>query len=221
MTLQDSQISKVVISDSKYVELERKIDSITHGLSRPYFNKILKELTRKNLENAIIISDYIIAEQIEINIQNSTKESKIKVLTWLSNHFHDKKSFRIMSKHDILDFLNKLRKPAGEDPMSKWIGSYNGRQIILTKFFRWLYNPDEPDHRNRITPPCMQGIKRLPRKEKTSYKPTDIWEPKDNSIFLKYCPSRRDRCYHSLANDMSARPSEILNLKIKVYISRK
>jgi hypothetical protein len=171
MTLQDPQIStKVVVASdsSKYVELERKIDSITNGLSRPYFNKILKELAKKNLENAIIISDYIIAEQIEINIQNSTKESKIKVLTWLSNHYHDKKSFRNMTKYDILDFLNKLRRSTIEDPASKWIGSYNGRQIILTKFFRWLYNPDEPDHRSRITPPCMQGIKRLPRKEKTS-----------------------------------------------------
>ena len=108
MILQDPQISKVVISDSRYVELERKIDSITNGLSRPYFNKILKELAKKNLENAIIISDYIIAEQIEINIQNTTKESKIKVLTWLSNHFQDKKSFRNMSKHDILDFLNLI-----------------------------------------------------------------------------------------------------------------
>ena len=44
MTLQDPQISKVVISDSRYVELERKIDSITHGLSRPYFNKILMRI---------------------------------------------------------------------------------------------------------------------------------------------------------------------------------
>ena len=87
MTLQESQSPKVVVaSDStKYVELERQIDSITNGLSRPYFNKILKELVKKNLENAIIICDYIIAEQIEINIQNSTKESKIKVLVWLSN----------------------------------------------------------------------------------------------------------------------------------------
>ena len=141
-----------LFSSSNTEELERKIDSITTGLSRPYFNKILKELVKKNLENTIIICDYIIAEQIEINIQNSTKESKIKVLTWLSNHFQDEKSFRNMTKHDILDFLNKLRKPAVEDPVSKWIGSYNGRQIILTKFFRWLYNPDEPDHRNRITP---------------------------------------------------------------------
>ena len=169
MVLQQSKIEENNLfssSTNTEEELERKIDSITTGLSRPYFNKILKELVKKNLENATIICDYIIAEQIEINIQNSTKESKIKVLTWLSNHFQDEKSFRNMTKHDILDFLNKLRKPAVEDPMSKWIGSYNGRQIILTKFFRWLYNPDEPDHRNRITPSCMQGIKRLPRKEK-------------------------------------------------------
>src|SRR5829696_3528071 len=116
MTLQESQSPKVVASDSKYVELERKIDSITNGLSRPYFNKILKELAKKNLENAIIICDYIIAEQVEINIQNSTKESKIKVLAWLSNHFQDEKLFRDMTKHDILDFLNKLRKSVTEDP---------------------------------------------------------------------------------------------------------
>src|SRR5262249_17271794 len=30
-----------------------------------------------------------------------------------------------------------------------------------------------------------------------------------------YCPSKRDRCYHAMANDMSARTHEILNLKIK------
>ena len=46
-------------------------------------------------------------------------------------------------------------------------------RCILTKFFRWLYNPDEPDQRKRITPPCMQGIKKLPRKEKTRYRHVD------------------------------------------------
>ena len=61
----------------------------------------------------------------------------------------------------------------------------------------------------------MQGIRKLTRKEKTSYKPSDIWEAREQAIFLRYCHYKRDRCYHSLANDMSARPSEILNLKIK------
>src|SRR5207248_11214238 len=29
------------------------------------------------------------------------------------------------------------------------------------------------------------------------------------------CPSKRDRCYHTMSRDMSARPSEILGLKIR------
>lgn len=120
-----------------------------------------------------------------------------------------------MTKQDILDYLNSLRKSTIDDSTQRWIGSYNGRQMILSKFFRWLYNPEEPDQRNRLSPQCMKGIKQLPRKEKTPYKPSDLWESREHAIFLKYCPSIRDRCYHSLANDMSARPHEILNLKIK------
>lgn len=193
--------------------LTRKIDSITKSLSKPYFNKILKDLVTTNLENAEIIVDYILAEQTELNIKDSTKEGKIKILVWLSN-FHKDKTFKEMTKQDIIDYLNNLRKSSSEDPTNKWIGSYNGRQIVLLKFFKWLYNPEE-DFKKRHTPTCMQGVRKLPRKEKTSYKPSDLWEAKEHSIFLKYCPFKRDRCYHALANDMSARPSEILNLKVK------
>jgi integrase len=35
------------------------------------------------------------------------------------------------------------------------------------------------------------------------------------SMIFSYCPSKRDRAYHTMASDMSARPHEILNLKIK------
>jgi hypothetical protein len=164
--------SQIRISSSNDIEqLERKIDSLTKSLSKPYFNKILKELLKKNLENANIICDYIIAEQTEINIKDSTKEGKIKILIWLSNHFQDKKSYRNMIKHDIIEYLNTLRRSPIEDPTQKWIGSYNGRQMILNKFFRWLYNPYQSDHKQRETPECMQGIKKLFRKNNTSYKP--------------------------------------------------
>ena len=44
---------------------------------------------------------------------------------------------------------------------------------------------------------------------------SDIWTEKEIGLFLKYCPNKRDRCYLAMAYDMSARPSEILNLKIK------
>lgn len=204
---------QILIENKGIVDLERSIDSITKSLSRPYFNKILKDLTKTNIDNAKTIVDYIIAEQTELNIKDSTKEGKIKVLVWLSN-FVGTKLFKEMEKRDIISYLNSLRKSTVEDPSNKWIGTYNGRQIILLKFFRWLYYPNE-DVRNRPTPACMQGIRKLPRKEKTSYKPSDIWEAREHAIFLKYCPYKRDRCYHALANDMSARPSEILNLKVK------
>jgi integrase len=191
----------------------KKIDSITKSLSKPYFNKILKELLDIHPYNAKIIYQYIIAEQTELNIKDSTKEGKIKVLVWLSN-FHQNKSFRDMTKQDILEFLNALRKTSTEDLANRWIGSYNGRQMILLKFFKWLFYPND-DYRKRLTSNCMQGIRKLPRKEKTSYKPSDLWEAREHVIFLRYCPYKRDRCYHALANDMSARPGEILNLKVK------
>ncbi|HEY6534854.1 MAG TPA: site-specific integrase [Candidatus Nitrosocosmicus sp.] len=119
-----------------------------------------------------------------------------------------------MTKQDILAYLNNLRKSSTEDPSNSWVWTYNGRQMILLKFFKWLYHPDE-DYKNRLTPPCMVGIRKLSRKEKTFYKPSDIWEAREHAIFLKYCPFKRDRCYHALANDMSTRPHEILNLKVK------
>jgi len=33
--------------------------------------------------------------------------------------------------------------------------------------------------------------------------------------FLKYCPSKRDRCYHAVSRDLSCRPHELLKLRIK------
>ena len=67
----------------------------------------------------------------------------------------------------------------------------------------------------------MKGIKQLPRKEKTPYSPSDLWEQREHAVFLKYCPSVRDRCYHALANDMSARPGEMLNLRIRDIVFKK
>lgn len=34
-------------------------------------------------------------------------------------------------------------------------------------------------------------------------------------LFLKYCPDKRNRCYHAISRDLSCRPHEILNLRIR------
>src|SRR5690242_7951998 len=90
---------------SNYIELANDIDLITKSLSRPYFNSALKKLAKDNPNNAQIICDYIITEQTEFNINESTKEGKIKVLVWLSN-FLNGKNFIEMTKQDILKYLN-------------------------------------------------------------------------------------------------------------------
>jgi hypothetical protein len=143
-------------------ELAMKVDYITSSCSKPYFNNSLKKMIVSNLENCFTICDYILAEQTEINFKDSTKEGKIKVLMWLST-FLCNKPFHQMTKQDVVSYLDSLRKSLSDDPNRRWIGSYNSRQMILNKFFRWLYNPDEPDQKKRITPPCMIGIRKLSR----------------------------------------------------------
>jgi integrase len=198
-----------LVNNSLPNNLEKLVQYQSNYIKRVYIRTL-----DANPSNAQIINDYLIAEEAEINIQESTKSDKIKKLCLLSGFFHHQKCFSEMTKSDILSYLNSLRKSNDIDPIHRSIGTYNGRQMVYMKFFRWLYNPDEPDHRKRTTPPCMLGIKMLPRKEKSPYKPEDIWTVADHEIFLKYCPSARDRCWHMMVYDTSARPHEILNLRI-------
>jgi integrase len=131
-----------------------------------------------------------------------------------------KKKLIDMTKEDILCYLDNCRKTENEDPLHKWIGSYNTRLVILSRFFKWLHYPDveDPKRRNELSalekkPGCIMDIRRLKRKEISCYKPSDLWIQEDDIIFLKWVTNKR--CYHTMARDLSARPHEILNLKIK------
>ena len=95
--------------------MKRKIDSITK-YQKPYILKLFREVLIKNPENAKILCDYIIAEQNEFNIKESTKEDKIKRLFQFSRFFNHDKTFFEMTKENILDFLNTIRKPSHLDP---------------------------------------------------------------------------------------------------------
>ena len=61
----------------------------------------------------------------------------------------------------------------------------------------------------------MRDIPRYKRKEQSIYKPDDLWTQENDQIFLKYCPDKRIQCYHTISRDSSARPSEILKLRVK------
>jgi integrase len=71
----------------------------------------------------------------------------------------------------------------------------------------------EPDKRSK--PEVIKNILTLRRKEQSIYKPTDLWTEEDDIVFLRYCPNKRMKCYHTVSRDTSCRPHEILGLKIK------
>lgn len=207
-----SESESIVTKNRISFNLIKNIQSLTDG-SLPYYRSILHDLYNANGENAKMLCDFITQEINNQNIKASTKLTHIKILCWFSKYL-DHKNFHLITRDDIIGYLNSLRKSESSDPTHKWIGTYNTRQMILSKFFRWLFNKNEFDSKKWITPPLMQGIKQLPRKERSPYKPMDIWTEEDHAIFLKYCPQSRDRCYHAMANDTSCRPHELLSLRI-------
>ena len=58
-----------------------------------------------NPTNAAILCEYLMAQQNELNIKESTKESTIKRIIWLSA-FLGHKTFSDITKEDILTYLN-------------------------------------------------------------------------------------------------------------------
>ena len=92
-----------------------------------------------------------------------------------------------MQRNDIISFFNSLRKSEDEDPMHKWIGTYNSYHMSITRFFKWLEHPDlEPSARPK--PQIMYNLPRLRRKEVSLYKPSDLWTLEDDILFLRWCP---------------------------------
>jgi integrase/recombinase XerD len=78
----------------------------------------------------------------------------------------------------------------------------------VSKFFKWRYNPKfdgtKATSSSTATPPILDGIKRLNRKEKSSYQAKDLWTYEDDRL----------KCYHAMSRDTSGRPHEILKIRV-------
>ena len=153
----------------------------------------------------------------EINPSLMHKRNQMQVLCYLSEYHNNQKPFREMTSNDILAYLDSFRKPEASDPNHQWIGTYNLRRIYFIRFFKWLYNPNLNPN-DRPYPDVMRNISQLKRLEHTIIKPTDLWTAEDLSLFLRYCPSKRDKAYFTVAMDSSCRPDEILKLRIRDII---
>ena len=90
-------------------------------------------------------------------------------------------------------FLDHYRKLENDDPMHKWINTYNSNRSVVFRFFKWLQYRDvsgDPKKRDKLfttdkEPKCIQDIPKLKRREASSYKPSDMWTAEDDLLFLK------------------------------------
>lgn len=190
--------------------INRKIDLATAGLQR----FISKHLTQDiSSQDALTLSEYILTMKNEINISDCYRETTIKILYDLCK-FVRYKDFLNITREDVLRYLDNLRRPETSDPFHKWVGTYNLRRTVILRFFKWLHYPDDEPKKRKI-PAIVENIPLLKRREQSIYKPTDLWTVENDLLFLKYCPNKRDRCYHAISRDTSCRPHEILKLRIK------
>jgi integrase len=189
--------------------LDRNIEETAAGLTASYS----KQLRSISEDNTATIVKYIATMKNEVNLSDNYRKDLIEVLVRFSK-YNDNRPFKDLTRANIIAFLDTYRKTETQDPMHKWIGTYNIYRIYLLRFFKWLYYPDiEPSKRPK--PSVIENIAQLKRKEKSIYKPSDLWTQQDDLLFLKYCPSKRDKCYHAISRDSSCRPHEIVKLKIK------
>ena len=126
-------------------ELDKKITLATEGFTTTkYCELILRDRTRLSKENALTVCDYIIDMKREINPSLNTIRTTIQFFSELckcvcvDNNNNKKKRFEEMTRDDILLFLDQCRKLENDDPMHKWINTYNSKRSVLFRFFKSL-----------------------------------------------------------------------------------
>jgi integrase/recombinase XerD len=194
--------------------LQGKVDVATKDVrGGPWFKRTLLDETKINANNANAICDYILTMQQESNISTSTRRNILITLVSFSKRA-GLIDFEKIDRQNVKTYLSTFQKSEEEDQSHKWIGTHTVVTATIQKFYRWLYYPNvKPDE--RPLPDQVSGLSRIRRKEQTSYKVNDLWTMEEHAIFLKYCPSSRIKAYHAMALDTSARPHELLKLKIK------
>jgi hypothetical protein len=117
--------------------LERKIEETSAGLQAAF----ARHLSSISEDDAITIIDYIAAMKSEVNLSDNYRRDIIEILCRFSR-FNSNKHFKGLKRADTIAFLETFRRTETQDPMHKWIGTYNLFRIHLVRFFKWLYYPD-------------------------------------------------------------------------------
>jgi hypothetical protein len=96
------------------------LTTTTQTTTREHTETVVYDIKTQNQK---IIDDYIQARKTESNPASSTQVVTSDTLNRFSRHVN--KNFNDVTRDDIILFLNSVRKSETQDPMHKWIGTYN------------------------------------------------------------------------------------------------
>jgi len=150
--LQDKGV-KIQTALEEDPNFDRKLDVITSGAGPFVKEHLLTKITR---ENCLTIVNYMLAMQTEVSPSQTYRIDTILKLKYFAE-FHNPKSCEDMTRQDVVDFLDSLRKPEQIDPLHKWVGTYETYRIVLLRFFKWLHQPDIPQNK-RSKPAVIENI---------------------------------------------------------------
>jgi hypothetical protein len=87
----------------------------------------------------------------ETNLSDHYRKDLIVMLSNFSNHndSNKNKSFEDLTRDDVIAFLDYYRKTETQDPLHKWIGTYNIYRTPSGTILKMVYYPDiEPNKRS-------------------------------------------------------------------------
>ena len=99
---------------------ERRLDEICEGLQSHVKRHLLEKISQENTSSII---EYVLALKTETNLSLVYKEAFVNTLSTLAKFHGGSKSFKNMTRNDILKFLDRLRKTEEQDRKHKWIGT--------------------------------------------------------------------------------------------------
>ncbi|MFL6410873.1 MAG: hypothetical protein ACJ71K_06475 [Nitrososphaeraceae archaeon] len=94
--------------------IKTKIENATEGLSSNCFNHLYNRILPASRENALTICNYISSLKSEINPSDHYRKDTIILLCNLSTFFKNAKSFKEITREDLLSFLDSYRKTERE-----------------------------------------------------------------------------------------------------------
>jgi integrase len=222
ISYEDAAAQQETLEFSSNPYINRKIKDALSGLQQTIKRMVSRFPTDQDKEQT---ADFLLACQRQENIAVKSKRVYVTALNYLSKHHGYSKPFKSMSDKDVADYLGSLYKDRNTDPDQGWISNHNTMAAPLSKFYRWLYYPDlSPQERRHLSKEQLAQIPQLKLlhfiptsgKPRSPIKSRDKWDEQDFATALRWIQGNpRLTCFIAFMKDLSARPDEVLQLRLR------